>query len=344
MPTNFHVAPYVVIFALFLAIIALFGRSPALKCLARLGILLYVPLSIGLSLYYLIFSHSTWEVSPADGSVTDAERYRRATIRSSAFYIVTNIVLFAGAKVLGISFSSVGYNYVSLFVTSMIVYMYDRCISTDDGLEEFKANPGRAILDSYLSFCSPSFMRYLFVVVCEIALILVTAYYIGSLISPECKLVSTLFRKSLVPVFVFAIVAGPLRFAWAYPTVSEAGRVQYLTAYMITFTILAVITYAAGRVTPMSTAGILVVMSVIAMILQTGGFSNAVSPQPLIQQDATIMPMWAMVILATVIVISTLVISYRIFQGYLARYIVMTPTASGGRHVKATTQGRHISI
>lgn len=319
MPVNTNVIPYNVAFTLLLIAIAVL--SPAkLACLARFMVLLFVPFALGMSFYYLAFNRDTWTVSPDDGSISDTERYRRATVRSSAFYMVSNIVLFAGAKLLGISYSNVTYNYVSLFVTSMMVYVYDRCVSTDDGLALLKQNPGRAVLDAYLSFCSPSFMRYLFVMVCEIALIILIAYYIGPLIPAECRLISTLFRKSLVPVFVFAIVAGPLRFAWAYPTVSEAGRVPYLTAYMITFTILALVTYASGHVTPMSAAGVLILMAIVAMILQTGGFSNA-SRQPQIDDDATAMPMWAMAILSTIIVLATLVIAYRIFVGYLTPYL-----------------------
>lgn len=320
--TPSSVIPYDLTFAVFLALVAVLSGTK-LAAVARLLIVLYLPFALALSIYYLGFRTDTWTPAPDDGSVPDTTRYSRATRRSSAVYVVLNVVLFLGAKAFGVSLSNVVYNYISLFVTMMITYVYDRCVSTDDGLMHFQQSPWRTILNSYLSFCSPSFMRYLIVIACDTALTILIAYYIGDLIPSQCWLASTLFRKSVVPVVVFSIVGGPLRFAWAYPTVSAAGRVPYLTAYMIAFTLFAVVTFASGKVEASSVAGVLILMAIIAVILQLGGLSNA-PLEPDVYFDATVMPLWIMLILSTLIVVCTLVIVYRIFVGYLQPFVLNT--------------------
>lgn len=327
MSINSSVIPYEITFAVVIALVALLP-GPALARVSRILIVLYVPFALALSIYYLS-QKDTWHESHEDEGVPDTTRYLRAMRRSSAVYAVLNIVLLVGAKMLGVPYSSVAYNYVSLFVTSMIVYIYDRCVSTDDGLGHLKHDPAMTILDSYLSFCSPSFMRYLIVLAAEISLMIIIAYYIGALIPSHCWVASTLFRKSIVPVVVFAIVGGPLRFAWAYPTVSEAGRIPYLLAYAIAFVILAMVTYASGSIRPSAAAGVLILMAVIAVILQLGGFSNA--PHiPDVYNDANVMPRWAMAFLATLILISTLMIGYRIFVNYLKPFVLSTPERESG--------------
>lgn len=322
MPVNTSAIPYDIAFAVLLALVAVLSGT-RLAAVARIFIVAFIPFSLAMSIYYLVRDPNTWRVAP-NGTLTDAQRYSCAARRSSAVYIIMNIILLAGAKIFKLSYSSVSYNYASLFVTAMIAYLYDRCISTDDGLMHFRQQPGRTILDSYLSFCSPSFMRYLIVLACEIPLMVVAAYYLGALIPPQCKLASTLFRKSIIPIVIFSIVGSPLRFAWAYPTIAKPERVPYLSAYIIAFTVLAIITYASGRVDASSAAGVLVLVGLIAMILQTGGLSNAPA-DPDVFDDADVMPLWVMLILSTVILLSTLVIAYRIFKCYLQPYLQVPP-------------------
>jgi hypothetical protein len=323
MPHNSSVIPYEVAFVGLLLLVAVL-RGDKLARVSRFLIILYAPFALALSIYYLAGKRDTWRPFPNNVIVPDVTRYSYAMRRSSAIYLLMNMVLLVGAKVLGISYSNVTYNYISLFVTMMIAYLYDRCISTNDGLEHFRQNPGRTIVDSYLSFCSPSFIRFVIVMACEVALTIIISYFFGKLIPDECWLASTLFRKSIVPVVVYSIVGGPLRFAWAYPTVSEAGRVPYLVVYTITFTIFAMLTYASGKVEPSTAAGILILISVIAVILQLGSLSNA-PHEPDVVDDANIMPRWLMGILSTIIVICTLVIAYRIFINYLKPYVLNTP-------------------
>lgn len=332
MPDVAPAIPYDVAFVFLLLLVALFS-GPKLALASRVLIILYAPFALGLSIYYLGFNRSTWHVSRDDGSVTDATRYSRAARRSSAVYLLMNMILLVGAKIFGASYSSLTYNYISLFVTMLIAYVYDRAVSTDDGLEHLKHSPARTILNAYLTFCSPSFMRYVMVIACEIALSVMISYFFGRLIPDHAWVAGTLFRKSIVPVVVFAVVTGPLRFAWAYPTVSEAGRIPYLLAYTIVFTLLAIITYASGTVRPSSIAGVLIMMAVIAVILQTGGLSNA-PHEPDVYNEANIMPLWLMLIFSTLIVISVLVIAYRIFSDYLQPFILDRPNGKVHHQVK----------
>ncbi len=314
--------PYYVAFVILLLLVAVL-RGPKLAGAARILIVLYAVLALGLSIYYLS-RKETWQACPNDGSVPDSTRYQKATCRSSAIYIIMNFLLLGAAKVLGISYSGVTYNYLSLFVTMMIAYVYDRAIATDDGLRQLKLAWARTLLDAYLVFCSPAFMRYIMVIVCEITLTIMISYYFGVLIPTEYWLAGTLFRKSVVPVVVYTVVTGPLRFAWAYPTVSEAGRIPYLLAYTIVFTLLAVITYASGSVRPSSVAGVLIMMALVAVVLQAGGLSNA-PRDPDLDVEATIMPLWIMLILSTIIVISIMVIAHRVFISCLQPFIMNEP-------------------
>lgn len=328
--------PYDVAFTILLAGIAVIPAKN-LAIIARMLIVAFVPFALGLSIYFLAFDKRTWNESPNDGTIEDSERYRRAMTRSSAIYMIANVLLLVSSRVFGLSYSSKLYNFISLFVVSIFAYIYDRCVSTDDGLDLLKKSPVRAIFDAYLSLCSPSFMRYLFVMTCDVALTVLISYYLGGLIPSSCTLASTLFRKSIIPVVVFTIVGGPLRFQWAYPTVSEAGRVPYLTAYMIAFAILAIVTYASGKVEPSSTAGILILMLLIAMILQFGGLSNA-PHEPHLDYDGKTMPTWILFILATIILISVLVITYRIFVDYLRPFVNTTNDANQKAIAEAKTK------
>jgi hypothetical protein len=326
--TPASIIPYEVVFALLMALVA-FLPGQKLAAVSRLLILIFIIFASIASIYYLSLRKDTWQTSSLeDTTVSDTTRYVRAARRSSAIYIALNVILFIGAKILGLSYNGVWYNYISLLVTTMITYVYDRAISTDDGLSHFKVQPLRTIWYAYLSICSPSFMRYLIAICCELSLMILVAYYIGQLIPAECKLISTIFRKSIAPIVIYTIVGGPLRFMWAYPTVTEAFRISYLTAYIICFTVLSMILYASGKIEPSTAAGVLVLMGLIAMILQSGGLSNA-RHTPDVFNDATVMPEWIMAILATLILISVLVISYKIFVDFLRPYILVTTNPEG---------------
>lgn len=295
--------------------------GPKLAWVARMLILIYLPVALGLAIYYLGFKRTTWQAG--DATTPDAERYSRAVKRSSAVYLAINLVIFAAARVFGISYNNVWYNYISLFVTTMITYVYDRAVATDDGLSHLVAQPGKTVLNAYLSICSPSFMRYLIVLGTEIPLMVIIAYYIGQLIPSYCWVANSVFRKSIVPVVVFSIVGGPMRFAWAYPTVTEGARIPYLLSYLMCFLILGTAAYFGGNLSPTSAVGVLIFLALVAFILQLGSFSNAQHISDVFT-DATIMPQWAMALCATLILLSVLAIAYRFFADFLQPYLLLT--------------------
>lgn len=318
------VIPYEIVFAILIAMIAVFSKE-TLGALARVLIVLFVIYGIVAAVYYLAIKRDTWQVAPNDGSVSDRVRYSHATRRSSAAYIALNIILLAGAKILGVSYNSVWYNYIALFVTTMITYIYDRAVSTDDGLMHLKEQPALTLFDAFLSICSPSFMRYIIVLSCEISLTILIAYNFGKLIPSSCTISSTLFRKSIAPIVVYTIIGGPMRFAWAYPTVTSATRISYLTVYIICFLTLAFLIYASGQITPPTvTVGVIILMALIAMLLQSGGLSTAPTNPDLFTDVNNGMPWWLTMIFAIVILASILVIAYKIFVDYLQPFILVT--------------------
>lgn len=331
-PSPSAAGPYDIVFAVLLAVVAVCSSSK-LAVVARLLILIFPVVAIGFSIYYLI-RRDTWNT---DELATDQDRYRRAMSRSTTIYLLMTVILFVVTRAIKGSQDTAWYNFVSLFVTTLIAYIYDRCVSTDEGLALLKQDPGRAILDSFLSLASPSFMRFILVLVTEVSLSLLIARNIGNLIPSQCSLTRMLFNKIIVPILVFSIVTGPLRFDWAYPNVSDGFRVQYLTAYIIVFAILALIVGLSGGMSHQfgmeSAGGLLILIILIATILQTGGYSNA-PHEPHVETDATALPLWVMSILAPVILISVIIIGWKLFSRWVWPLYMSNNADSNEKHVR----------
>lgn len=308
---------YEVMFTLVMIVAALLPSKWS-SCLIKFAIILYPVYATILVCYYLI-KPSTWNTSsPTD---PDINRYSLAVTRSTGFFYAAALIILVASKIFGLSFSSIFYNYISLFVVMMLAYVYDRCVSTDDGLKLMKQNPLKCLLYGFLSFTSPAFMRFFMIIVIEISVVLMLNYFLGPLIPPQCKITNMMLRKLVIPTIVYSIITGPLRFLWAYPNVSEIHHVPYLTSYLIVFIVMAFAIILTSPSSPL--IGLIILMIIIVILLQLSGSSNSTAV-PSLESDATTLPIWAGCITSILIVLSTSVLAWRIFSGYLYKYFSIT--------------------
>ncbi len=305
---------YDVIFAVFLSLAA-FVTPKYLGMILQYLILLFPLFSLGIAIY-LSFLSQTWSTDPLS---SDADKYQRAVRRSSVFFLFLSVLNLVFPLIRQFikkeSFTrSLGYKYVTLYVVMIAAYVFDRAVSLDEGLQITLNDPWRGIKLAFDSICSPSFMRFFFVLVIEIMLVIILDLVILPMIPVQNKLVKHTLGSLIIPFLVFTIVTGPLRFRWAYPNVSYVERISYISAYTICFLLVGLISYVCR-----GGLFLLLTLIVLAGLLQFGGYSNTTPDYSLVKEVGFDDP--SAFVLAFITLVAVLVYGWTQFKHSVAKYI-----------------------
>jgi|SRR6185437_6561379 len=286
---------YDIIFLLFISIVA-FLPMKMTGYIAMLLILLFPFLAVILYSMLGYLSSTTWSTDP---TVTEDVKYLRAIRRSSTFFITLSIISIIIPLFKRNIKSSATYKYISLYVIMILSYIFDRAIATDEGFNITISDPLRGITLAYDSLCSPSFMRFFFVLTIEIVLTVILSYFIVPLVPERFWFVRYLLGGLIIPFVIFSVVTGPLRFKWAYPNVKYSERISYISTYIICFTLVGLISYLTK-----SNLFLLCVLMFLAALLQFGGMSNAPADYSII--DEAVFPTYIGIPIATLTLIAAL--------------------------------------
>lgn len=301
---------YDIIFVVTLACIA-FLPWVVLTLLAKFLIYLFPLFIVGTAIYYLGFRPETWQT---DVSHHDQIRYSRAARRSSCFFAIALVVVFLFSRLFKVDRTGIFYKYFSIFVVTVLAYIFDRSIALDDGLEVTKQHPVRGITDGFMSLYSPSFMRFLFIIPIEIILSLGLVYLILPVIPDHYKVIRYIIGGFIIPFAIFSVVTGQLRFRWAYPNVHYENRLTNIPVYIICFSLLATLAFATK-----SKLLLLITLIIIACILQYGGFSNTEADYTLKQELVFSTPTG--IILAIITLAAVLMFGWMQFKYTISKYI-----------------------
>ena len=198
------------------------------------------------------------------------------------------------------------YNWGINFAIPLLMYVFDRAVSNDDGFAEFRKDPFLAFQNAIAVIPTSSFLRLLVLVLMQSSGSLLLSYFICPYISDtRTRLITT---KFLIPMLIYLTITTAFKIHWAYPNVNYINRI-YAAFPMILVVALVFIVCMFTR-----SLYLFIIYAILVFSLYVGQLNSDKSYS--IYQELALYPTAVSIPFGVLLMVSTLVASWALLKFY----------------------------